>query len=161
MRILTSCAFVAFAALALSGCGGDYTPTNTAPESDSTPDVETQEPAQPEVEDGSSMRNQASGPSMIEEYRREMEAAFAAHDEYEDVRRDAEARKEPYIKWAEHLYAALAYANIHERNGHSRSELPRYHRLRKLRSGDFKYAQGPSDDPRVKAALQNWTESTN
>ena len=100
------------------------------------------------------------GVSMAKEYATEMKAAFAAHDEYEEVKADAEARKEPYVKWAEHLYAALAYANIHEENGHSKDALPRFKELKELKSGYFKNALGPSDDPRVKAAMKKWEEST-
>jgi hypothetical protein len=134
---------------ATSACGGD--PYKAPPAGNGYKPGNTQQPA---------ANTKKPGDSLAKEYEVEMKAAFAAHREYEAVKADAEARKEPYIEWAEHLYAALAYANVHERNGHSKDGLPRFKELKELKSGYFKNALGPSDDPRVKAAMKNWEDST-
>jgi hypothetical protein len=100
------------------------------------------------------------GESYLTQYLKELNAAFAAKKEYDPVRRDPEANKEPYVRWAVALYAALAWANKHEKNGYSKEDLPRYRELRELKSGDFKNARGPDDDPRVKKAMSDWEAST-
>lgn len=108
----------------------------------------------------SGAKSKPKGESYAAQYTKEMNAAFAAKKEYEPVRRDPEANKEPYVRWAVALYAALAWANKHEQNGHSKESLPRYRELRELKAGDFKNALGPSDDPRVKKAMDDWEAST-
>lgn len=105
------------------------------------------------------------GKSYKPEYTTEMKAAFAASKDY--YKADGEAQEagspkaEAYVKWAEHLYAALMYKNMHENSGFKASSLSKVRELKKLKGGEFKNARGPSDDSRVKAAMKKWQESTN
>ncbi|MHC4840448.1 MAG: hypothetical protein ACYTDT_05725 [Planctomycetota bacterium] len=89
----------------------------------------------------------------------ESEAAFDASDVY--FNSEGEEKNEAYVVWAEHLYAALAYANHYTNKGGKLDDLPKLQKLKQLKAGDFKAAFGPSDDIRVKKAIRKWQQSTN
>ncbi|MCC6465189.1 MAG: hypothetical protein IT463_07625 [Planctomycetes bacterium] len=127
----------------LAACGGGY----QAPPPAQQPKVNNQGTAP------------AKGPSRAAEYEKEMRATFAAHDKYKKATPDSAEANEAYVEWAVHLYAALAYANEHRKNGHDAERLPRLQDLKENKSGFFKNARGPSDDPRVKEAVKKWSES--
>lgn len=90
-------------------------------------------------------------------YIEESKAAFDASEDYANA--EGKARDEDYIAWAEHMYTALAYVTRYAAKGGSLEGLPELRKLKMLKGGSFKYALGPSDDPRVKAAIKKWTDS--
>lgn len=151
-------AVLLFAALFAVACGQSAPP----PPAEGVRKAPPQQPVTPR-ETPSPTGKQPTGPSHLEDFRRESDAAFAAKREYDAVRKGTSNReelRETYVNWAVHLFAALTFANKHSANGHSLETLPKYRELRELRSGQFKNALGPSDDPRIKEAMKQWQEST-
>lgn len=144
---------VAFVALVAAACG------SKAPPPPANVNKPAPAPAVNNTKPNDKPSKQPTGPSLKTEYIKEVNAAFEAKKDYDAVRRDAAAAKgaidEPYVKWAVALYGALALANRHEKNGHAKEDLPRFRELRQLRA-DLKTALGPSDDPRVKKAMNDW-----
>ena len=100
----------------------------------------------------------ASIEECLEHYTISSQAAFAASKTYFVA--EGSDKDEAYIVWAEHLYAALGYANGYASFGGEVSDLPKLFEIKQLKAGQFKNALGPSDDPRVKKAIKKWQEST-
>lgn len=156
------------AALALAACGPKAPPPAPNVPKNVPPVVRVNNP--PPIEQP---KPDKRGTSYLKEYKEASQAAFAAKLVYDKAKQDydktrqndpAKADKnvlnEPYVTWAVSLYQALMYANKHEHNGYALSELPNLKDLKSHKGGDLKYALGPSDDPRVKKAQQEWEKST-
>lgn len=92
------------------------------------------------------------------DYDRDMPLAFKAHDAWEGSKSDAD-----YIDWTVKMHAALKWVNLHRKeNGDgSVGSWPRLQELKELRSGYWKNAKGPMNDPAVKAAIDDWGKSGN
>ena len=139
---------VAGAAFTLAGCGGSgYVPPKTnSPQGSGTGGGGVKKKKAPK-----------KGKSYLREYKSALSDAFKSQKAYYAAKdKDKEIQDEAYVKWAQDMFAALSYKKMHALNGHSADKLPRVTELNQMKGGDFKYALGPSDDPRVEKAIKEY-----
>jgi len=112
-------------------------------------------PVQQQNKTNAPAANKAVAPkkSYRDAYDRDMPLAFSTHDAWESNKTDAN-----YIEWTVKLHAALKWVNMHrkENGDDSVGNWPKLKDLKELRSGYWKNAKGPMDDPAVKAAIEDW-----
>lgn len=93
-----------------------------------------------------------------ERYVEEVNAAIEAEMAYYKAKDDGKSTAEAYVNMAVHLYGALGLRNRYQNLGGDSNQLPKLKTI-KIMKGDFKTTLGPSDDPRVKAAIKKWADS--
>ncbi|MCF6228922.1 MAG: hypothetical protein L3J82_09755 [Planctomycetes bacterium] len=90
----------------------------------------------------------------------ETNSAIDAEMAYYNAKNEGLKTDEAYVNMAVHMYSALALRNRYINLGGNSNILPKLRILKEMK-GDFKTALGPSNDPRVKAAIKKWQETTN
>ena len=93
-----------------------------------------------------------------ERYVEEVNAAIDAEMAYYKAKDAGKSTAEAYVNMAVHLYGALGFRNRYQKLGGDSNELPKLRTI-KIMKGDFKTTLGPSDDPRVTAAIKKWQET--
>lgn len=100
------------------------------------------------------------------EYDRESRAAFAAQDAYMKVRgKGGNEEKEKFYIWTEHLYAALKFASLHEKENGEKSiegwsKLSGPGSIKEMRASVWKNeGQSFKEDKRVKDAIADWEKA--
>lgn len=136
---------IALCVVALAGCGNSYTPAPPANKPKKSTGGST-------GGTGSAKKSEPTGPSYAKEYAQQYANAKEWRTKYYKAEEGSDEQDEAYVNWGVALYEGLAYANATLDNGHPESVLKDYRRFREWRSGEYKNATGPSDDPRLDKA---------
>lgn len=98
------------------------------------------------------------------DYDREARAAFSSKDAYFKAKGTPED-KAPYLEWTEHMYAALKFAALHEKEN-GEGSTGGWYKISgegsiKAMKADWRYEGAAyQKDPRVKAAVDDWSKAT-